>query len=77
MNDDGRITVDPALMGGRPCIRGMRITVSNVLEMLAAGESAEEILRAFPWLEPEDIPACLAYAAWRMQEQELLLPTSA
>ena len=55
----------------------MRITVSNVLEMLAAGESAEEILRAFPWLEPEDIPACLAYAAWRMQEQELLLPTSA
>jgi uncharacterized protein (DUF433 family) len=77
MNHVERVTVDPAIMGGRPCIRGMRITVANVLGMLAAGESREEILQAFPWLEPEDIPACLAYAAWRMQEQELVLPSPA
>jgi uncharacterized protein (DUF433 family) len=58
-----RITIRPEQCHGRPCIRGMRIRVSDVLEMLAAGTSKEEILTDFPDLEPDDIRACLAYAA--------------
>lgn len=58
-----RITTDPALFGGRPCIRGLRFPVSRLLGLLAAGESAETILAAYPYLEPEDIPAALRYAA--------------
>lgn len=58
-----RITVNPAQCHGRACIRGMRIRVVDILEMLAAGSSAEEILQDFPDLEPNDIRACLAYAA--------------
>jgi len=58
-----RITHDPAAMGGRPCIRGMRVTVGTVLGLLAAGDSAERILEAYPYLEAEDIRAALACAA--------------
>lgn len=58
-----RITVEPGKCGGRPCIRGMRIRVTDVLGMLAEGVPHEEILRDFPYLEPEDIKAALAYAA--------------
>jgi len=58
-----RVTVDPAQCGGRPCIRGMRIRVKDVLEMLADGASQEEILKDFPDLEAEDIRAAIAYAA--------------
>ncbi|HWA90384.1 MAG TPA: DUF433 domain-containing protein [Rhizomicrobium sp.] len=58
-----RITVNPAQCHGRPCIRGMRMRVVDILEMLAAGTSSEEILQDFPDLEPDDIRACLAYAA--------------
>ena len=65
-----RITHDPAVMGGKPCIRGLRVTAGMVLELLAAGHSRERILQAYPHLEPEDLDAVLAYAAWRMQEQE-------
>jgi uncharacterized protein (DUF433 family) len=57
-----RITTNPNICNGKPVIRGMRITVSTVLEYLAAGESVEKILEAYPILEPEDIKACLAYA---------------
>lgn len=57
-----RITTDPDQCGGRPCIRGMRIRVADVLELLAAGEAAEEILSEYPYLEPEDIAASLLYA---------------
>lgn len=57
-----RITIDPDLCGGRPTIRGMRITVQTVLEYLAAGDSKEEILENYPWLEAEDIDACLQFA---------------
>jgi uncharacterized protein (DUF433 family) len=57
------ITVDPAIRSGKPCIRGMRITVSDVLGYLASGMSAEEIVRDFPELTTEDILACLSYAA--------------
>lgn len=58
-----RITFNPNQCGGRPCIRGMRIRVKDVLDLLAAGVKSEEILEDFPYLEPEDIRACLAYAA--------------
>ena len=58
-----RITFNPAQMGGRPCIRGMRIRVSDVLDMLAGGASQEQILADYPYLEADDIRASLAYAA--------------
>ncbi|WP_281216013.1 DUF433 domain-containing protein [Nocardia xishanensis] len=58
-----RITFDPNQCGGRPCIRGMRIRVKDVLELLAAGETEESILADYPYLELEDIRACLAFAA--------------
>jgi uncharacterized protein (DUF433 family) len=62
-----RITSSPAQCGGRPCIRGMRIRVTDILEMLAEGVSSEEILADFPDLEPEDIQACLLFAARRTE----------
>ena len=58
-----RITIEPGKLGGKPCIRRMRIRVQDVLEMLAAGMTAEDILKDFPDLEPDDIRASLAYAA--------------
>lgn len=58
-----RITVESGKMGGRPCVRGLRITVKDVLEILASGMSQEEILADYPSLEPEDFPAVLRYAA--------------
>ena len=70
-----RITVDPAVMGGKACIRGMRVTVGTVVGLLAAGRSAAEILRAYPYLEREDIDQSLAYAAWRLEEREVPLAT--
>jgi uncharacterized protein (DUF433 family) len=63
---ESRITFNPAQCGGRPCIRGMRIRVSDILEMLADGVSAETILSDFPDLEPEDISAALRFAAKRL-----------
>jgi len=68
-----RITHDPAVMGGKACIRGMRVTVSTVISLLAAGRTRDEILRAYPYLEDEDIDQSLAYAAWRLEERELPL----
>jgi uncharacterized protein (DUF433 family) len=68
-----RITRDPAVMGGRPCIRGMRVTVGTIVGLLAAGRSHEEILRAYPYLEADDIRAALSYAAWRSEEVEIPL----
>lgn len=61
-----RITVDPAKCGGRPCIRGMRIRVTDVLDLLAAGLSPKAVLDELPDLEPEDINACLRYASRRL-----------
>ena len=58
-----RITVDPEVCGGRPCIRGLRVRVKDILEMLAAGASRAEILEDFPYLEDEDVTAALEYAA--------------
>ncbi len=69
-----RITIDPAVMGGKACIRGMRVTVGTVVGLLATGRSAAEILEAYPYLEREDIEQSLAYAAWRLEEREVPLP---
>jgi uncharacterized protein (DUF433 family) len=65
MNYQQRITIEPGKRGGKPCVRGLRISVYDVLEQLAAGLSQKEILEDFPELEPEDITACLAFAADR------------
>ena len=64
-----RITFDPQIMGGKACIRGMRITVSLILNLVANGMSREEILKAYPYLEPEDITQALKYAAWLAEER--------
>ena len=63
MSTNERITINPQQCGGRPCVRGMRIRVKDVLDMLAGGASPEEILADYPDLEPDDIRACVAYAA--------------
>ena len=66
-----RITVDPEQCGGRPCVRGMRIRVTDVLELLAAGESHEQVLAEYPYVEAADISACLQYAARRLDHPTL------
>ena len=68
-----RITTDPAVMGGKPCIRGLRVTVGMVVGLVATGHREEEILRLYPYLEPEDIRETLSYAAWRAEEIEVPL----
>ncbi len=62
-----RITLDPQVMGGKPCIRGMRVTVGTIVGLLASGHSVDDILKAYPYLEAEDIRESLAYAAWRSE----------
>lgn len=68
-----RITRDPSVMGGKPCIRGMRVTVGTIVGLVAAGRTREEILREYPYLEAEDIAEALSYAAWRTEEVEVPL----
>ena len=63
MRELERVTVDPEVMGGKPCIRGFRVTVGTILGLLSAGRSEEEILQAYPYLEREDVQAALAYAS--------------
>jgi uncharacterized protein (DUF433 family) len=67
------ITLDPNVMGGKPCIRGMRVTVGMIVGMFASGHSREDILQQYPYLEPADIDEALAYAAWRVEEVEVPL----
>lgn len=69
MNYKDIITIEPGKRGGKPCIRGMRMTVYDVLDYLASGMSKEEILEDFPYLTEEDILACLAFAADREKQQ--------
>ncbi|MBI3464939.1 MAG: DUF433 domain-containing protein [Planctomycetes bacterium] len=69
------ITIEPGKRSGKPCIRGLRITVTNVLEYLAAGMSVDEILADFPDLTAEDIRACLAFAADRERRLSVVPPT--
>lgn len=68
-----RITFDPNVMGGKPCIRGLRVTVGTLVGLVASGYSSAEILREYPYLEEEDIRQALAYAAWRTMEAEVPL----
>lgn len=65
-----RITFDPNVMGGKPCIRGMRVTVGTIVGLIASGRSFDEVLSFYPYLESEDITEALAYAAWRADEIE-------
>lgn len=74
--DIDRITLNPAVMGGKPCLRGLRVTVGTVLGLMAEGVSRERILEAYPYLEPADLDAALAYAAWRLEEREEVLTTA-
>lgn len=73
MEELDRITFNPAVMGGKPTIRGMRVTVGTIVGLVASGHGAADILEAYPYLEAEDIRQALAYAAWRVEEVELPL----
>lgn len=68
-----RITTDPAVMGGKPCIRGQRVTVGTLIGLFASGKTTEQILALYPYLEAEDVTQALRYAAWRAEEIELPL----
>lgn len=68
-----RITFDPKVMGGKPTIRGLRVTVGMIIGLIAAGHDTKEILEAYPYLEAEDIREALTYAAWRVEEIEVPL----
>ncbi len=74
MSEVHRITLDPTVMGGKPCVRGLRVTVGTIVGLLAAGRTPEEIVAEYPYLEAADIQACLSYAAWRSEEAEVPLP---
>jgi len=76
MNDLDRITFDPNVMGGRACIRGMRVTVGMVVGLIAAGHSTDQILAAYPYLQREDVEQSLRYAAWLTQQRDLPLVAS-
>ena len=70
MNKLTRITFDSNVMGGKPCIRGTRLTVGSIVGLIASGHSNDQILKEYPYLEAEDITEALAYAAWRVEETE-------
>ncbi|MEW6381420.1 MAG: DUF433 domain-containing protein [bacterium] len=66
-----RITFNPEVMGGKPCIRGLRVTAGTIVGLVASGHSVNEILKLYPYLEEEDIHEALAYAAWRVEEIDI------
>lgn len=68
-----RITFDPEIMGGKPCIRGLRVTVATIVGLVAKGYTFDEILNLYPYLEKDDIVQALNYAAWRVEEINLPL----
>jgi uncharacterized protein (DUF433 family) len=68
-----RITQTPDMMGGKPCIRGMRVTVGMIVGQVGAGQTIDEVLKAYPYLEREDVLQALRYAAWRSEEREVML----
>lgn len=71
MNNFTRITQNPAVMGGKPCIRGLRVTVGMIVAQIGAGRAVEELLNDYPYLDRDDILEALRYAAWRAQEREV------
>ena len=73
MKELNRIPMEPAVMGGKPCIRGMRVTVGTIVGVMATGKAIEEVLAAYPYIEREDILQALTYAAWRSEEKDLPL----
>lgn len=73
MSELDRITMDPATMGGKPCIRGMRVTVGALVGQIASGRTIDALLEDYPYLEREDIAQALRYAAWRAEEREIVL----
>ena len=73
MKEFDRITQNPAVMGGKPCIRGMRVTVGMIVGQISAGHTIEDLLASYPYLEREDIVQALRYAAWRASEREIVL----
>ena len=75
MGQLNRITQQPGVMGGKACIRGMRVTVGMIVGQIGAGHSVDEILADYPYLEREDIMQALRYAAWRAEEREVMLTT--
>lgn len=76
MQNLSRITRNPEVMGGKPCIRGLRVTVGTIVGLMASGHSPSEILQAYPYLEKADIYEALAYAAWRVEEVEISLKSA-
>ena len=68
-----RITQDPQVMGGKPCIRGMRVTVGMIVGMIASGYTVDQVLADYPYLERDDIFQALRYAAWRADDREVVL----
>lgn len=68
-----RITFDPGIMGGKPCIRGLRVTVGTIVGLVATGRTIDEILKLYPYLQAEDIAQALTYAAWRAEEIDIPL----
>lgn len=70
MSDFDRIVFDPLVMGGKPCVKGTRVTVGTVVGLFAAGHAQSRVLELYPYLSKEDVAQCLAYAAWRSDEQE-------
>jgi len=70
-----RITFNQEVMGGKPCIRGLRVTVGTIVGLIAAGRTKDEVLKLYPYLEPEDIDQALAYAAWRVEEIDVPIIT--
>jgi uncharacterized protein (DUF433 family) len=74
MTQFDRITLDPALMGGKPCVRGMRVTVGMIVGQIGAGRTIEEVLPDYPYLEREDVLQALRYAAWLAEDREVSLP---
>jgi uncharacterized protein (DUF433 family) len=73
MSNFPRITQNPAVMGGKPCIRGLRVTVGMIVGQIGAGRTVEELLAEYPYIEREDVLEALRYAAWRAQEREVEL----
>ncbi|MBM4155874.1 MAG: DUF433 domain-containing protein [Lentisphaerae bacterium] len=71
-----RITFNPEVMGGKPCVRGMRVTVGMLVGLIASGKTEAEILALYPYIEPDDITQALKYAAWRAEEIEVPLATA-
>ena len=74
MTQFDRITLNPALMGGKPCVRGMRVTVGMIVGQIGVGRRIEEVLTDYPYLEREDVLQALRYAAWLAEDREVSLP---